>query len=192
MGDSGHYYTDNVFYINDFDDNMVKHVFIPFYEAVVRESLKEDGHIDMFINSYGGEAHLAFHLVSLMEKAKSYGVTVRTIVTGAAMSCGSYVSVAGTPGERYVAKDATFLIHYGQVHAPWFETPVQNQRHHEYTKRHFKKILDHYNKYCDIPDLADKINDDLLFITSAQARRWSMADKDIAKLDLLAPNEEQE
>lgn len=177
----GYFHTDNVFYISEFDKDMTDYLVIPFYRAIAEQAKLDDGHIDMYVNSYGGDTHLAFHLVSMMEMAKAHGVLVRTIVTDTAMSSGSIVSVAGTPGERYVAKDASLLVHYGFIYSGEVSTPLQVRRNREYHETHFKHILKHYQKYCKIPDLEDKMNDDNYYITGMQAKRWGMADKFLDK-----------
>lgn len=179
----GYYHTGNVFYVSEFDKDMTDYFMIPFYRAV-EEQAEAAGTIDMYINSYGGDTHQAFHLVSMMEIAKGHGVTVRTIVTDTAMSSGSIVSVAGSPGERYVARDASLLVHYGYVYSGEVSTPLQVQRNREHHEKHFSHILSHYEKYCSIPNLSDKMNDDNYYITGVQAKRWGMADKFLDKFVL--------
>lgn len=183
----GYYHIDNVFYISEFDKDMTDYLIIPFYKAIKEQSELVGGvggRIDMYINSYGGETHLAFHLVEMMEVAKRAGITVRTIVTGTAMSSGSIVSVAGSEGHRYVAKDASLLVHYGYIPVAEVTTPLQAQRNRVYHETHFNHILRHYEKYCDIPELEDKMNDDNYYITGVQAKRWKMADHYLDKFDL--------
>lgn len=185
--DHGYFHTENVFYVSEFDKDMTDYFVIPFYRAIKEQAEKahrEQAYIDMYVNSYGGETHLAFHLVSMMELAKAKGVIVRTIVTDTAMSSGSIVSVAGTPGHRYVAKDASLLVHYGYIPVAEVTTPLQAQRNRVYHETHFKHILKHYERYCDIPELEDKMNDDNWYITGTQAKSWGMADKYLDRFDL--------
>lgn len=183
----GYFHTENVFYISEFDKDMTDYLVIPFYRAI-KEQVEEyphgGGRIDMYVNSYGGETHLAFHLVSMMELAKAKNIIVRTIVTDTAMSSGSIVSVAGSEGHRYVAKDASLLVHYGYIPVAEVTTPLQAQRNRVYHETHFNHILRHYERYCDIPELEDKMNDDNCYITGTQAKRWGMADKFLDKFDL--------
>jgi ATP-dependent protease ClpP protease subunit len=183
----GYYHFDNVFYITEFDKDMTDYLVIPFTRAIkeqVDKAHRETAYIDMYVNSYGGETHLAFHLVSMMEVAKAAGVIVRTIVTDTVMSSGSIVSVAGSKGHRYVAKDGSLLVHYGYIPVAEVTTPLQAQRNRVYHETHFDHILRHYNTYCDIPDLVDKMQDDNYYITGAQAKRWGMADHFLDKFDL--------
>jgi len=176
----------NVFYISDFDEGMETDILIPFIKEVKNQAKYKDGHIDLWINSYGGYAHIVFHLVEQMEIAKRMGVKVRTIVTSAAYSCGSIIAVAGSEGERYIAKDAKHLAHYGRVFSQQ-STPEQVERNTNYADQHFKHILNHYKKYCKGPtphELEEAMKDDMYFIGARQAIKWGMADKYIDKLEL--------
>lgn len=165
---------------------MESDILIPMIQEVKRQSKLKDGKIDLWVNSYGGYAHIAFHIVEQMELAKRLGVTVRTIVTSAAYSCGSIVAVAGTKGERYIAKDAKHLAHYGTVYGQ-DSTPEQVERRTAYAREHFKHILEHYKKYCEGPtphELEEAMKDDMYFIPARKAISWGMADKTIDKLVL--------
>lgn len=169
-------FIDNVFYLGDFDEDLEKEVVLPLTAEVKHQSRMKKGRIDLHINSYGGLADVAFHLVDLMEIAKREGVTVRTYVPSAAYSAGSILAVVGTPGERYIAKDAHHLAHYGHIYAAG-ETPTQVERAGARAQRFFKKVYKHYETYCEIPDLEKHILDDNWYITASQAKRWKMADK---------------
>lgn len=174
----------NVFYISDFDEGMENDIIVPMITEIKKQSKYKDGRIDLYVNSYGGYAAIAFHIIEQMEIAKRNGVTVRTIVTSAAYSCGSIVAVAGTPGERYMAADARHLAHYGKVYSQ-DSTPEQLERNTQYAKDHFKQILNHYKKYCPkANDIAEAMKDDHYFIPAKKAISWGMADKDISKLEI--------
>lgn len=175
----------NTFYIGEFDEGMEESLMIPLTLAVKQQASLRDGRLDLFINSYGGNAHMLMHVIELVEMAKVNDVVVRTIVTGAAYSAGSMLAVAGTPGERYIGKDATHLVHYGNTGASADTTPLQAQRMHKANQESFKYVVKHYNKYCNIPNLEENILDDNWYITSTQAKRWGMADKFIDKYELL-------
>lgn len=182
---SGYHDGRNTFYIGEFDEEIEQNVIIPLTHAVRQQSEIKDGRLDLYINSYGGNAHILMHMVELVEIAKRSGVVVRTIVTSAAYSAGSMLAVAGTEGERYMAKNAMHLVHYGNTGIRSEETPVQTQRRYNADQMMFKQVLDHYNKYCDIPDLEDNIQDDNWYITAQQAKRYKMTDKFLDKFDLL-------
>jgi hypothetical protein len=62
---------------------------------------------------------------------------------------------------------------------------MQHDRAAEYAKMWFKQTIDHYNRYCDIPDLADEIRDDGFYIPAVKAVKWNMADKYLDKFSLV-------
>lgn len=176
-------YEDNIFFIGDFDDALEDRVIIPLTQEISKQSKEKEGRIDLYINSVGGYVHLVSHMVELVEIAKAQGVVVRTVVPDMAFSAGSMLAVSGSPGERYIARKAEHLIHYGQIMS--FETtPEQVKRFTAWKDRKFKANLEHYKKYCDIPDLDKHILDDGFFVTAPQAIKWSMADKYMEKLEV--------
>ncbi len=176
-------HNDNIFFIGDFDDELEDKVLIPLTQEIARQSDAKNGRIDLYINSVGGYVHLVNHMVELIEVAKAQDVTVRTIVPDMAFSAGSALAVTGTPGERYIGKRAEHLIHYGQIMS--FETtPEQIKRFTAWKDRKFKANLDHYRKYCDIPNLDTHILDDGFFVTARDAIKWKMADKYMDKLEI--------
>ena len=178
---AGHF-KKNHFYIGEFDGGM-EEILPPLSIEIERQAEYRYGVVNLFINSYGGNADIANHMVSLIEIAKSHDVTVRTIVTGAAYSAGSYVAVTGTPGERYIARHASHLVHYGTITA-LAGTPTQQDRAHEFNRMWFKQTIEHYGKYAAIPNLADHINDDGFYIPAVKCMRWKMADKYLDKFVL--------
>lgn len=166
---------DNLVYIGEFDEQMEDVLSLELVKTIQEQERLADGRIDFYINSYGGLADVAFHVVELMEYAKTQGVTIRTIVTSAAYSCGSIVAVAGTHGERYISENGQHLAHYGRIGSV-NETPTQTQRNSKRSLDFFNQIYKHYEKHCDIPDLETKISDDGWFISAKEAKKWKMAD----------------
>lgn len=105
----------NVFFVGDFDDSAERELVIPLAKEIQKQRLLRDGRIDLYINSFGGYAHLVSHLTSLVEIAKREGIVVRTIVPSVAFSAGSMLAITGTVGERYIEKSGEHLIHYGST-----------------------------------------------------------------------------
>lgn len=72
--------------------------------------------IKFYIDSYGGLVYQCLGLLGIMEKSK---IPIHTIVTGAAMSCGFLIAIAGHT--RFAYDKATFMYHqvstgfYGKV-----------------------------------------------------------------------------
>lgn len=167
----------NRFYIGNFDDSLRG------IESELRDEIERQarwgkgGMIEFYIGSNGGDAMLLFRIVELVEMAKRRGVVVRTLVLSHAYSAGSVLAVAGTKGERYIARVAEHLPHYGTFGGYRNSTPTQVERTTEHLKRWTEKIVEHYKRHCSIPDLEEHLKDDLFFITAEQAIEWGLADK---------------
>lgn len=176
-------FEDNTFFVGDFDDALEQQIIVPLTQEIKKQAELKTGRIDLFINSCGGYLHLVNHMTELVELAKASGVVVRTIVPDIAFSAGSMLAITGTEGERYIGKRAEHLVHYGQIMS--FETTEEQiDRFTAHKKRLFKANLNHYQKYCSIPDLDQKMLDDGYFVTAQQALKWGMADKYMDKLVL--------
>ena len=175
---------DNVFFIGDFDDSLERDVVLPLTAEIKEQSKLKKGRIDLYINSHGGYGHLAYHLIELVEAAKRNDVVVRTIVTNSAFSAGSMLAITGTPGERYISRTGSHLIHYGSI-ASFESTPEQIARYTKWKNAFFKSNLDLYKKYSNVPDIESAISDDGFFVSAAEAIKWKLADKFMDKLELL-------
>lgn len=173
-------------YLGDVDEELEKEFLPPFHQIIEQQVETAGGYINIYINSHGGLANIAFHIISMIEFAKKNDVVVRTIVTDSACSAGSLIAVAGTPGERYIAKDARHVVHYGSS-GSLDMSPLQAERNFNYRKKFFKRVVNTYNKYCNIPDLEESIREDDWFIEGRNAIKWGMADKDLSKLNLGEP-----
>ena len=176
----------NVFFLADFDDNMEASIVLPLTKEIQRQRKLRWGQIDLYINSFGGYAHLVFHLIQLIEIAKQDDITVRTIVPSIAFSAGSMLAVTGTPGERYIAKNGEHLIHYGRTGSVE-ETPKQIERWSAYKTRDFNNTLKHYKAYCDVPDLDSEMMDNGFFVPANKCIKWGLADKYMEKFDIGYP-----
>jgi ATP-dependent protease ClpP protease subunit len=178
----------NIFFVGDFDDSMESDLLIPLTKEIQKQRLLKDGRLDLYINSFGGAIYLVQHLIELVEIAKREGIVVRTIVPSAAYSAGSILAITGTPGQRYIAKDAQHLVHYG-MNGGMNTTPMQVERQTEYNSNMFKWNFNHYKKYADIPNLDLQMQDDYFFINARNCIKWKLADKYMEKLDIGYPSE---
>jgi len=174
---------DNIFFIGDFDDALERDVILPLTVAIREETKKNEGHIDLYINSMGGYGHVLYHMVGLVETAKRQGVVVRTIVTDSAFSAGSMLAITGTPGERYISRTGSHLIHYGSI-ASFESTPEQIARYTKWKSGFFKSNVALYKKYSDVPNLEQHIADDGFFVSAPEAIKWKLADKFMDKLEI--------
>lgn len=176
-------YDGNVFFIGNFDEDMETDLLIPLTREIQRQSVQEFGRIDLYINSIGGSLYLLQHLVELVELAKRNGVMVRTMVMSMAFSAGSLLAITGTPGERYIAKNAEHLIHYGNGGYA-SSTPVQVKRHTDRLTREFKWSIAHYTKYANVPNLEENMADDHFYVPAAKCIKYGLADFYLDKLDI--------
>lgn len=172
----------NVFHISDFDDALEQQI-VPFTREIQKQRDFQGGRIDVYVNSFGGYAHIVNHFVELFELAKSHNVTIRTIVPSLAASAGSMLAIAGTEGHRYIGRTAEHLVHYGSIGSVE-TTPMQALRHNEMKKRDFRNTLNHYKKYCDIPNIEEHLKDDGFYVVARDAIKWGMADHYTEKLDI--------
>lgn len=170
----------NNFYITDFDESLDDLV-LEFAEEVEKQAALADGKITIWINSYGGYLSTLVAFLELIEIAKSRGIIIRTVVLDVAFSCGSMLAVAGSPGERYIGKSAEHLIHQGTIGSVE-STQLQVERFTAWKKRNFKRVIDHYKKYANVPNLDNEILDNGWFITSKDCLKYSLADKYTEKL----------
>jgi ATP-dependent protease ClpP protease subunit len=178
----GHY-SDNKFYIGDFDDELENQIIIPLTKEIGNQADKRDGTIDLHINSAGGYSHLVFHLIELVALAIYNGVTVRTSVPNMAFSAGSMLAITGSPGQRYIGRHAEHLVHYGAIMS-METTPNQIERYRRFKERNFKATVAHYRKYSNIPDLDQQMLDDAYFIPAKDCIKYKLADKFMERLEL--------
>ena len=64
--------------------------------------------IPVVIDSYGGQV---YSLLAMVSEIKNSSIPVATIVEGKAMSCGAVLFTFGAEGYRFMAPDATVMIH---------------------------------------------------------------------------------
>ena len=64
--------------------------------------------VPVIIDSYGGQVYALMSMISAIKASK---IPVATIVESKAMSCGALLFSFGTQGYRFMAPDATLMIH---------------------------------------------------------------------------------
>ena len=64
--------------------------------------------LTLYINSTGGDLYQAFALIDVMQASPH---SVRCVGIGAVMSAAFLIFASGTPGERYAAKNTSFMCH---------------------------------------------------------------------------------
>jgi ATP-dependent Clp protease protease subunit len=71
-------------------------------------SSKEVKVLTLYVNSTGGDLYQAFALIDVMTNSHH---VIRTIGVGAVMSAAFLIFASGDKGERYAAKNASFMCH---------------------------------------------------------------------------------
>lgn len=168
----------NKFYImGNFKDDMIEEIIAPLNNKIIELQNQKNAEIELHISSNGGNYDMSWKIIDLIEQAKNNDIVVKTIVTYGAFSVGSMVAVTGTKGERYIARTAEHLIHYGTFNGHRHTTPLQQERTTEYFKRHLNNVESHYKKYANVPKLKEHIKDDDFYIPADKCIEWGLADK---------------
>ncbi len=166
----------NVYIFGMFDSTISTDV-VPILITLVNHLASEkDPVINIYINSYGGEAKELFAMLSVLEMAKRQGIKIVTHVLGCAYSAGSLLAVYGD--HRCMSKYADHLLHLGCSGAS-FTTFEQLKRETENNVKHFNKILEIYAHHTKIPKkkLADMLKDDKLYLDPMQCLEFGICDE---------------
>lgn len=92
-------------YVTKFDDDAVKDFYINIRKLESDPGVKI---IPIMINSYGGAV---YSLLAMLDILSGTTKPICTVAMGKAMSCGSVLLAAGTPGYRYVGENAHVMVH---------------------------------------------------------------------------------
>ena len=82
----------------------------PVIKWIVYENLntKQSKVLTLYINSTGGDLYQAFALIDIMRNSQH---PIRTVGIGSVMSAAFLIFASGTQGERYAAKNTSFMCH---------------------------------------------------------------------------------
>lgn len=180
MADDNNFYKDGIFYIHgEFDETISRNI-IPELDKFIRDNKDKNTNkpaIIFNINSIGGDTDRLFCLLSTIDYAKSLRFTIKTIVTGRALSCGSELAVSGTVGHRYIGKYSHHLIHFGSHRSGQLIHPKEVDRFAEYTKYHFEMIKSLYKNNTNITNLDKALEHDEQTFSAQECIQYSLADK---------------
>jgi len=98
---------EHVFYLSgDIDNDTVNDCI----KWIIYENLdrRENKVLTLYINSTGGNLYQSFALIDMIKNSNH---PVRTIGIGSVMSAAFLIFAAGSPGERYAARNCSFMIH---------------------------------------------------------------------------------
>lgn len=165
-----------IFIHGNFDEDISINVLPEFDNLIDREKGKKDGKIILDIASNGGITYYLKCLLSRVEKAKKEGVIVETRVFAHAYSCGSMLACSGSEGHRFIGDFAEHLCHLGSGGFR-ANNDKELERNSDRIKAHFNFVRDTYKKYAKIPNLAQVIKDDCLFVRGGDIIKWGLADE---------------
>lgn len=137
------------------------------------EAENPDKLISMYINSPGGVVTSGLAIYDTMQWIKC---PVATVCAGTAYSMGSFLLMAGEPGQRIALPNASILVH--QV-SGGFQGPASDIERHAAdilkTKRRLNQL---YAKHCGrTPEEVEDALDRDHFMTAAEAKDWGLIDQ---------------
>jgi ATP-dependent Clp protease protease subunit len=128
--------------------------------------------IAMYINSPGGVVTSGLAIYDTMQWIQC---PVATVCMGTAYSMGSFLLMAGSPGQRIALPNASILVH--QLSGGFQGMASDIQRHAEdiiKTKQRLNKL---YAKHCGRTyDEVDRTLDRDHFMTAPEAKEWGIVD----------------
>ena len=129
--------------------------------------------IAMYINSPGGVVSSGFAIYDTMQYIKS---PVATMCMGTAQSLGSFLLMAGAPGQRVALHNASIMVHQP---SGGFQGKVSDiERHAQDIQRTKRRLQTLYAKHCgrtyeEVERALDRDN----FMTAEEARDWGIVDR---------------
>lgn len=166
----------NVYILGEFDSTISTEVICVLVSLIGQMAAMKDPVLHIYVNSYGGDAHELFGLLSVLDAAKSMGISVHTHVIGVAYSAGSILAAYGD--HRTMSRYSDHLLHLGCAGAE-FSTFEQLKREAENNVKHFNKILQIYSEHTKIPKkrLAEMLKDDKLYLDAEQCLKYGICDE---------------
>ncbi|QUD87550.1 ATP-dependent Clp protease proteolytic subunit [Phenylobacterium montanum] len=136
------------------------------------ESENPKKEIAIYINSPGGVVTAGFAIYDTLQYIKS---PVSTVCMGFAASMGSFLLMAGAPGQRIALPNASIMLH--QPSGGFQGKASDIERHAEnvlYTKR---RMIELYAKHCGrTTEEAERALDRDNFMTAEEAKAWGLVD----------------
>lgn len=166
----------NVYILGEFDSTISTEIIYAVASLTAQMESLKDPVINIYINSYGGDANELFGLLSMLDAAKKKGISIHTHVIGVAYSAGSILAVYGD--YRTMSRYSDHLLHLGCAGAE-FSTFEQLKREAENNVKHFNKILRIYSEHTNIPKkkLEEMLKDDKLYLDAEQCLKYGICDE---------------
>lgn len=169
--------------VNDISANLI------VAQMLFLESQNAEESINFYINSPGGSVTAGLAIYDTMQFINA---PVSTIVMGQACSMGSFLAMAGEPGQRFVLPNSRTMIHRVSSGTPGTKGSVHVQElEMEDIKRHFEEskfLNERLTQLYVEHNTAGKTFDELFetmkfdtFLTAEQAVENGLADKVVSK-----------
>lgn len=128
--------------------------------------------IAMYINSPGGVVTSGFAIYDTMQYIKN---PVATVCMGTAMSMGSFLLMAGAPGQRVALPNASIMVH--QPSGGYQGKVSDIERHVDDIIRTKRRLNLLYAKHCGrtLEEVETTLDRDH-FMTAEEARDWGIVD----------------
>jgi len=152
-----------VYILGDFDDTISRYVIPDFLDLISEGSTLKEVAIPIYINSGGGEADKLQSMLSVMQIARSQGISIATYNIGNAYSCASLLAVSGDI--RFMASGARNLMHLGEIGAI-SKTYEQLKRNNKDIKDFFDDTIRIYKERTKMTEkeIRDILKDDLYWM----------------------------
>jgi ATP-dependent Clp protease, protease subunit len=161
---------DRIVFINGTIDDSVAAVVnaqLLFLEAENPEKL-----IAMYINSPGGVVTSGLAIYDTMQWVKC---PIATVCMGTAYSMGSFLLMAGSPGQRIALPNASVLVH--QPSGGFQGAASDIQRHAEDILKTKRRLNTLYAKHCGRTyEEVERTLDRDHFMTAEEAKEWGLVD----------------
>src|SRR5271170_2777270 len=129
--------------------------------------------IDLYINSPGGMVTSGLAIYDTMQYIKS---PVSTLCMGMAASMGSFLLMAGAPGQRVALPNARIMLH--QPSGGFSGQASDIERHAEDIVRTKRRLNELYAKHCGKTyEEVDRTLDRDHFMSAEEARDWGIVDR---------------
>ncbi len=137
------------------------------------ESENPKKEISLYINSPGGVVTSGFAIYDTMQYIKS---PVATMCMGTAASLGSFLLMAGAPGQRVALPNATIMVH--QPSGGFQGKASDIERHAEDILKTKRRLIGLYAKHCGrtCEDVERTLDRDY-FMSAEEARDWGIVDR---------------
>ena len=138
--------------------------------------------INMYINSYGGVITSGLAMYDTMQYIKA---PVHTLCMGTARSMGSFLLMAGEPGERAALPNASLHVHQplGGFQGQASDILIHAEEIQQ-TKRRITRL---YAEHCGRTyEEVERTLDRDRFMTAEQAREWGLIDRVLLEREVAA------